>query len=329
MDINDGKLNAKMSGYFADGDTGIKGEMSASAGALAREETVNMRRIFTGVLVGILYAFFGYVFGLATLPFAAKPFGIAFLCASDRKTGYIYLGLCLSTAGSPLMMIYICAYTAALFIRMLSRLTIDIPRGLSGEPSRSLSEVFPAFFSEHVFLRMATACLSSFIVGIYCLTVGGFLYYDLYGAILSLVAAPAAVILMSGQFGITRTRGRFADFSFLFMASVLVYFSKSLTFQGISFSAFGAMFATLFVCRRRGVLSGMVAGTILGLAYSPLLAPSFAFGALIFGLFSPLSGFFAAMCAFTAGMAWAFYAKGISVLTGFLPALLCACVLLR
>lgn len=298
---------------FAD----VKKKKRGRASAVARE-----------IFVGFLYAVFGYLLGICRLPFGARPFGMAFLCAADRKVPYIFAGVCLSALFSDNPVIWICAYAVALVIRVLVRLTLDMPWQKdenSGE--RSVGEILPMLFSENICLRMTTSCVGAFAVGIYSLIVGGFLYYDLWGAILSMLVAPAAVLLSYGIFNGKKTATKFGYFSSGAVAFAIVYAARAVTLYGVSLAAFGAMFVTLYICRKKGIIHGVAAGIICGLAYSPMFAPVFIFAALASGALWRVSAVFASVAAFTVGLAWGLYVSGIGAITALLPALLAASLL--
>ena len=301
-------------------------------------ENDSVRRIIKNAIIGALWMFISFLIGKAELPFGAMPLGVALLCAASSKVIYIYTGLCFSAFALPQSpLVCICAYTAVLFIRVISRIVIDSPFEESdeGELPQTVGEFLPFLFSEHVFLRMATASVGAFIIGIYFLVRGGFLYYYLFGLIIGIVGAPLATYLYSGlskagaPLGIKKSSadtsvnemGIFAGVSAI--AASLVWAADGLTLLGMPLSVFGAMAITLYYSRRKFVL-GLVAGTVCGLACSPMLAPTFAFAALASCALWKVSTFFACLSAFTVGMAWALYAEGISALSSVLPATLAA-----
>ena len=355
MDENKEKMDVEMDGL----DTEFLSELSAEeefvsdGTVLINEDALDtevsavlkkgeLKAIFLKIAAGILWAAVAFLLGSAELPFGAIPFGIALLCAASSKVGYIYLGLSLSVIGAEGALVYFCAYTATLFIRALSRIVVDNPFEHIEEEddiSMTLGEVFPLLFSEHVYLRMASACVGAFIIGIYTLVGGGFLYYDLIGILVGMVVSPVAVYLYCGLSGnggalgldksvlrayVSDTR-KFAALCALFASLILA--TRDITPFGVSVSLFGAMISTLYFCRKDGMMYGLVAGTICGLAYSPLLAPMFAFAAIASGALWKVSTFFACLSACTVSVAWGLYCDGISALTTVLPTALAACLL--
>ena len=306
-------------------DTAVQGAVARDA---VKKRTVGdyAREAF----FGLLYSLWGYLLGRCALPFGAKPFGIALLCASENRTLWVYVGVCLSAIGSPHAIMRVVAYSAVLLIRLLVRLVFDTPweaaeGGEIGE--KTFFEARHLFFNEHLSLRMCTSCVGALSVGVYLLVRGGFLYYDLYGALISLFTAPVAVALLVGLFGERRKKEIYRTVSFISLAAALVYATRTLELYHISAAAFGALFASLYLVRREGTVKGVLAGAVLGLCYSPALSPLFAFGALCGGIVFPTSVTLGTVTVFTVGTAWALYTKGIGALNGLLPAILAASVL--
>ena len=286
------------------------------------------RGIFGKFIIGLIYAVFGYLLGAISLPFGAVPFGIAILCAADRNVTYIFVGLCVSAVGAGDPIVTVSAYSAVLLIRTLSRLLLD-PPPIKNEDggNRKLAEFLPELFSESIYLRMSTACIGAFIIGLYKLIKGGFLYYDLYGAVISMVAAPVSVILVYGIFNKRDREGSFAHFSAILLGFGVIFAARGINVYGISLAAFGAMYATLYICRKKGIIYGIAAGIVCGLAYSPIYAPIFIFSALAAGALWRVSIFFGSLSAFCVGMAWALYVRGMAAIPEVFPALMAAALL--
>ena len=280
--------------------------------------------------IGAWYALCGYGIGFATLPFGASPFGIALLCAVDRRVLYTYAGLCVAAFLGDSRVLMIGTYTAILVIRLLARFLLDVPWSESKKEEmgeKPLREIAPFLFREKIGLRMASAALAAFGVGLYRLIVGGFLFYDLYGSILLTVTAPVAVLLFTGVWSqADRAGGRYLS-GLLSIAFVLLWAVGDTQWYGVSLGTAFAMLLTLYLTKSRGLVAGVTAGTVCGLAVSVALAPSFAFGALVAGVLFPISTVFAALSALAVALAWGAYANGIQVLNGTLSALLTSCLL--
>ena len=200
------------------------------------------------------------------------------------------------------------------------------------------------WFSESIYLRMMTACVCAFIISLYTIVAGGFLYYDLFGAFFAMVTAPVATFLYAGLFsaGIRkreepareRAEGKLSyrevrrTVAIAALSFSVLYALRDISILGISATAFLGFALTLATARRKGLLHGLVAGVICGLAYSPAITPSFVLAALIFGLLQRFSLTVAALSACVPGVAWGFYPLGLDALTSLLPAFLAASLLL-
>lgn len=49
-------------------------------------------------------------------------------------------------------------------------------------------------------LRMATSCVTAFLISVWANVAGGYRYYDLFGAFLAMVAAPVACLVYAPFF---------------------------------------------------------------------------------------------------------------------------------
>ena len=336
----------------------------AQGAQLRQSAALNVRRTLWG-LGGMLAAF---LLGRCALLFDARPLGIALLCAATHAIPYIWGGLVISalTADGG-RVILICAYTAALLIRILSRSAIDLP-GAGRGPSRTESEtgnsdghgagqtlhrrladrlriwiargeaLMTHWFSESIYLRMMTACVCAFLVSLYTIISGGFLYYDLFGAIFAMVTAPVATLLYAGLFpagewdGTDLGSDKKSRRILRLIAPAALVFSLMLSLRqasiyGFSLCACVGFTLTLCVTRRRGTVQGIGAGILCGLAYSPALVPSFALGAAVFRPLAHLSPLLAALLSCAVGVAWGAVPLGGSVMTEFLPAILAGSLL--
>ena len=314
-------------------------------------------------LWGICGAVAAFLLERCALLFGARPLGIALLCAATHGIPYLYGGLAISALTSEtggVVMVF--AYTAALAIRILSRSAIELPgagrapiqqedgeeaeevadvprprvsvRVFCRDAGRRWRELMSKWFSENIYLRMMTACVCAFIVSLYTIISGGFLYYDLFGAFFAMVTAPTATFLDAGLFpvgagdawetrSLTAARIRRAVAISALTFSVL-FALRPISLMGISLSACVGMILTLCVARRRGLVQGLAAGLLCGLAHAPVLVPSFALAAVAFWLLCRFSPLIAAAAACGAALGWSFVPLKLETLTVFLPAVLTA-----
>lgn len=216
-------------------------------------------------------------------------------------------------------------------------------------PSR-LSAMLSRWFCESIYLRMMTACVCAFIVSLYTIIAGGFLYYDLFGAFFAMATAPVATFLYAGLFvtpagsGMAaRDEARKGD-KWWHIAKLskselrrtvalgaltfsVLYAMRDISLLGIGASAFCGFLLTLCVTRRQGLLPGLGTGLVAGLAFAPAAVPSFVLAALAFGLLQRFSRIPAACAACTVGFGWGLIIDGLEALTTVLPAYLAASLL--
>ena len=284
--------------------------------------------LFYELISGSLYSFVAFLLGACVLPFGASPFGIAYLCAANKRIPYILAGLVFSAFLSGFPAITLAVYLVILLVRILTRLTIDTPwedKCDSGEIE--LSEFIPTLFGESVYLRMATSSVGAFCISLYTLIEGGFLYYDLIGAMISMAAAPLFAFAVSGEFKKGIVKAPYLYLARAVIGFLSVYSARGYDIYGISLSVFIAAFATLYVSRKKGIPFAMVAGALLGLAHSPVLAPAFVIMAVASGALWRVSSIFASVAAFLLSLTYTLYISGIGSLFSFMPAALSACLL--
>ena len=160
------------------------------------------KRLFFGLIPKALFALAGYLSGLASLPFGASPFGIALLASADKNALFVWLGLSVSAFTSfdeVKAVAFFGIYTATLLLRALTRLTFDSPFSKQ-DGKKSIGELLGILFSEAPAYRVLSAAISAFTLGACLLIGGGFLYYDLFALIISVVAAPISALVFNCYF---------------------------------------------------------------------------------------------------------------------------------
>lgn len=291
-------------------------------------DTIDTKKIIKKILIGVVFTFFGYLLGGAEIFFGALPFGIALLSAASKNIVYIYIGLCLSAIiGGENITVFICAYTITVLIRILSRIVIDNAPVKNAGEKMNIGDIFPILFGEHICLRMATSAIGAFIIGIFTLIKGGFYYYDLFGAIIGMLAAPVAVAVYYGCVGEKKMSEKWGFLSVCGLSASLIFAARDLKILGVPLAMCAAMLITLWFCRKKSLVFGIIIGAAMGLAYSPVLAPIFVFAALSAVALWKISGFFACLAAASVSIAWGFFTEGIDALTSVVPAVILSCLI--
>ena len=289
-----------------------------------------------GIIAGLAFGVCAYFLGSCPLLFSTYPLGIALLCAADRHVPFILTGLCLSAASTEInLSVCLATYVVTLIVRIFSRLALETAKGGEvkskaanpGELAERLRDGYSKLFSENVWLRMASSGIAAFCLSLYSTISGGFIFYDLFGMLFSVVAAPAATFIFAAYFDREIKGTRLYDIGVIAILTATVYSMRNFDFFGISTGACIAFFATLCICRRRGMLEGCVAGLLLGLAFSPIYAPLFVLEAAAAGVLFNISPLAASVAGCVVGIIWGVYVGGLSSLSLLLPSLLCGAML--
>ena len=309
-----------------------------SAGTRAKDigatPRYDARKIALALIPKLLLGICGYFAGLAELPFGARPFGLALLAATGKDTPFVYFGLVISAFVALELdeaLVYFGVYTALLLMRLFTRFAFDM-RSLRAR-ERGVRGLLRGLFCERAGLRIISSALFGAALGAAVLFAGGLLYYDLFALLIIAVSAPFISFLLCGYFTQVdqRTRGElfllWRDLGFLTLCAVAVFGAAKINLYGVSLSVLAAMLITFFVTYSRGVGYGAILGLVLGLCYSPMLAPIFVISALCGGVLMRFSAPLACFAAFFACCAWAFYVQGVSALLGVFGGILAACLI--
>ena len=294
-------------------------------------ESSSATKIIRGLLPAALCGFCGYLSGLCALPFGVYPFGVALLASADKNAPFVFIGLLISAIGrfdGGVAATFIGVYAALLLSRVLIRLTLDFPFSRS-EGKRSLRELFSILFLEKRGYRVLLATLGSFFISLSFLIGGGFLYYDLFGLLLSVVVSPIAAYILCGYFEGSREGG--VDYRYelglLVLLGICAYGASPLKIYGASVAVAGGMLVTLLISTRRSFLRGLLAAAVIGLAYSPTMTPIFLFCAFSSGVFIKISPTLISVASLAASLGYAFYVKGIYALEGTVGGAIAGCLL--
>lgn len=289
-------------------------------------EKLDAKKLLALLIPKSLFVLAGYLATLAALPFGAAPFGLALLAAADRNALFVWLGLSIAAFTSLEQVRALTLFgiaTALLLLRALVRLTLNSPyRREDGK--RTVGELLGIVFFEAPTYRVLASAVASFAVCVCLLAGGGFLYYDLFGLLISCALAPLSTLVFYGFF---TKKQLLRDTAFLAISAVCVHGAANIKIYGVSLAAFIALCLTIFVTTKKGTLWGSVTGIVLGVVFSPILSPAFLFCALSIGIFMKISPTLSFFSALASSVAWGFYARGIYALDGFLAAAISACLL--
>lgn len=303
--------------------------VGGAVGVVAWKKRIRM------LLTELLWGCIAWLLGQARLPLGTYPLGMALLCSSTGHTPAVLAGLILTSLqnlSDPA--VYICAYLLAGTVRLSMALLLEetrvrLPERIRQKLNAERTEtetcdaeargLWKELFGNTVWLRVATAASGAGIIGIYMTVKGGFLYYDLFGALFSLLATPALMLLFSvaHECGIAWMQ-RASRLALLFTT---VFSANTVTFLSLPLSPMIALFFTLATGHLGGALAVCITAFAAGIAYHPLYAPAFLLAGLVYLFLKSAehqkSGILWAVIAM---LSWSVYAGGAEVLLTLLPA---------
>lgn len=176
-------------------------------------------------------------------------------------------------------------------------------------------------FRESIMLRMSLASLASLAAGAWAVVDGGYVYYDLVGAILAVMLSP---VITYGFYAAHDRYMRYSPFreaGILLLAAVFTY---SLSGIGIPFLELNAGQAAAFAAAvfsgcSLGVAKGGLMGLACGIFLEPVYAPAYALVGITCGAASAYSRPLGCAAATVAGAAWGIYTGGYDGLRALAP----------
>lgn len=320
----------------ADGDALAIPVSDCESKSAASAKSENAKKILRGC---IMFAV-SFVFSRAQMAFGTYPLGISVICAENSMLVYSLAGAVLGTFISSVPRpIYIFAYVLSIIVRWAvcmwlyektpskNKKKISVFADLADKIKTLFLRTFDTdvpIFNETLYLRMASSVVVAFFVGIYSIIAGGYLYFDLFGAIFMMIACPAAVFLFSGAFDKDAEGTFFFDAAIAAFMFAFVFSLRGAYFIGISLGIIAAFLITLYSSIQWGVVKGAIFGLLCGFAVSPVLALILCISGIIAGALKRHSVFIASFCATVIGSAFAFYVNGFNAFTKDIPALIVA-----
>lgn len=267
------------------------------AGATSADKRRTLGTRAKSILRGIGAGLLGALYTRAGLPFGVNIFGGALMCAAGRSAPYIYVGVCAAAIFSPEPLAYFIAYSLGMLMRVGMAM---IPH--DGERA--------ALFCEKTSLRVISSLGTAFLLGIYRTAAGGFLYYDLFGCLLGMAAAPTATLVFRTATDKREAPSSLRNACIAVMTAMTVWSLDGLTLAGFSLSATAAFLITLYVARECGTLRAGVVGLLCGLAVGVTYAPLFGLAGLAAGLFFRISAAAATASALGIGIFYSAWSGG-------------------
>lgn len=317
---------------------------------LGEKDPAGSRRRLMWLGKELLLGCAAYLLGLGRLAFDTRPLGLALLCASGGQVtgilgGLVFAELALGENPVPMLVVY----AVAAVVRVTARLLMESPvtavtlpdalrqllmpqeaarTGSSGGKTGGrwfphLTAQLRATFTDSLGLRCATAAVGMLTVSLARVISGGFRFYDWFAMAVSVLAAPAAVVLFSTFLAGRRDRDLLYPLSAGALMAALVWCGDFAEIAGVPVSLLLALLFSLAVAAFAGTLFGALTGVLCGVVCRPMLAPAFLLAALICGgMRSRGRGSIGILFACVGALGWSVYALGVGEMTLLLPAYL-------
>ncbi|MBQ3064303.1 MAG: SpoIIE family protein phosphatase [Clostridia bacterium] len=255
----------------------------------------------------------GMLLGSAELFLGVYPFGLALSAAAG---GYLP-----AVAGGVLLV----SLFAERYPLSLAVIALVLLRALISVCTRGRRSVREALFCERLSYRVTVAAVVALGQGVFALVTAGFRFYELFGVLLAVAAAPLACFLYLGFF-LPRDKLFRGSFEVGLGAVIMtgIFALRAVSFFGIYPAAVIAAAVALLLASHRGVLVSTIGGALAGLCFDFRLAPAFLLVAVGFSLLQKSSrgGGVAAGASLATAYAYLIYREsGILLL---LPSLLVA-----
>lgn len=239
-----------------------------------RPSTALLNRISKGLITSAA----SFLLGICPLPLSSYPLGIAYCCALSKNAVFALLGLIPAAFFTPLSPL---AYLSSILLAVISRVIF----GFFIDREKAERPPFPEFlfkgsaFSEALSLRVTASAVSIFSLCLFGIIKGGFLYYDLFGAILSLLIGISAVMIFYGSEGESISKFH-RTLSIIAMGGAISLSLSSFSPLGINLGLSAAFLFTILFCAKLGIVPSLAVALLGGLASGienvpPLLIASF------------------------------------------------------
>ncbi|MBR5453376.1 MAG: SpoIIE family protein phosphatase [Clostridia bacterium] len=306
-------------------------------GGESKEEKAQLKERLTAFLRGAGIAVFSAAAAGTVSVFSTLPFGLAYLSAAGKAVPYTYVG-CMAGAflSGEQTLLHLIAYTLIFILRYFICRLLSFPEeeeliGIK-RPVRRRGQRVPTrleipvrfiesrkYFGEKIYLRMSVGCAAAFCIGIWRIISGGFLYYDLFGAIFLIAVTPFLIFLYSGLFS---KRTEATPYFEAGVAALL--FTAVCTLRGAEIAAMRLdiifpFAVTLLVSKIGGGLRAALIGLLMGIAVDPISAPMFGIVGLLSSLLWKYSYAFSLSVSIVSALIFGIYAEGTTALFRLLP----------
>jgi len=179
---------------------------------------------------------------------------------------------------------------------------------------------------ENIKVRLALSACAALFAGAWSVVEGGYVYYDLFGAVFSLLTTPIITYLLYASLERNMRASRWREVGVYFTCAVVTLSLRGML--GTFPLELGIMFAFSVACifsAEYGTHRGAVVGLACGMVMEPIYVPLYALGGVVCGSIAPTSFTFGILSAGAVAIAWGIYASGLDGLLHVFPPVVMAC----
>ncbi len=195
---------------------------------------------------------------------------------------------------------------------------------------------------ESISVRMTFSACAALFAGAWSVVRGGFVYYDLFGAVFSLLFTPLLTWLIYAAADRSMRTSPFREAGIYAMCALLTHSLQTLLHTsrlagadaaGIVHTPFGlgilfAFAVSVVIAERYGVHRGVAAGVCCGMMIDLRYLPLFVVAAVLSAVLGRYSQMFGCLSAGVSAVAWATYQAGFDGIAEVMPPVTAACAVL-
>lgn len=252
------------------------------------------------------------------MTFGVRPFGAAFLAASEKFLFCAYAGSFASAFFSAdSVWIDIAVYTLILSLRKLISIFINENKNIFD-------------FEDTLKVKMAVSLIGGVSLGAYRALCDDFSLYSIASFLLYTAVTPLLTFLYSSELAKTeRSENKLMhEVSYSSLLVSIIYSLRGISFISLNIGILSAYIITVYITYRTGILRGVAIGLFFGLSLSAPLVPVFSAAAIVSGILFSASPYLAVTASALTAVSWCVYAGGYSSAVYAAPSFICGGILL-
>ena len=277
--------------------------------------------------LGVQCVLFGLGFFLMPVPFIFNiyPFALCLLASCRSHAPFVFAGALLSVyfnMGSSLP--YAIALSAIFALRIIASL-LYVSGGGTGLNMERRKDMLSSLFKENVGIRVAICAVSTLGISAHTVIKSLFSYYEIFVLVFFVTVSSLLTFALCGLYS---HKGSGRGIGICALAFSLSFLLKGISVFTLDISIILSYAAILYASKNISPSKGAALGGLLGICQYTPFAPIFAIASMTSGFLWRFSVFLSVMCAFVLSMGYGIFASGYEAISGLMPELLFASLLM-